>query len=201
MSEGEPGYDKRILEMLALDDERAIDFLSKQYYKSLFEMVNRIVLDKVAAHDIVQDLFLNVWEKRHKLNIRPPIGNYLARAAVNRAINYQRDSENSQEVLSGNLEKFEDKVQDLPASWEIEANELADLIDQALALLPPKTRAMFLLSREDEMTYKEISKSTGLSEKAVEKRMSGALQFLSMFLKQYLKAFLLMSWSWLSHPD
>jgi len=161
-------------------------------------MVNRIVSDKVAAHDIVQDLFLNVWEKRHKLNIRPPIGNYLSRAAVNRAINYQRDSENSQVLLSGDLEKFEDKVLDLPASWEVEANELAQLIDEALALLPDKTRAMFLLSREDEMTYKEISKSTGLSEKTVEKRMSGALQFFSKFLKQYLKTFLVMSWSWFS---
>ncbi len=176
-----------ILQQLQTDDKTVLKSLFQKHYLSVCKSIHRFVKNKAEVEDIAQDVFIKFWEKRKKLNITSSVAAYLHRMAMNEAISYLRRKKHfeSEEVIEysvpNNLYSGEEKLLQ---------NELQQNITDAINSLPPKCRAIFQLSRFEELTYKEIAAKLDISVKTVENQMGKALKVLRGKLKGYLGMFL-----------
>lgn len=160
--------DVAVMNLIKRGDKKAFKRLFDEYYVPLCRFVNLRVEDVYASEEIVQDLFVYVWEKRLEIEIRITIKAYLFQAARNRALNYCRD--NSRISFLYDLpddRSAEDKT--------VEINELQNLIEEAIIALPEKCSEIFRLSREKHLSNAEIAEAKGLSVRTVENHIARAL--------------------------
>ena len=80
--------DPDIVDQLALDNKEVFEYLFRNYYTQLCRFSMKYVREKEATEEIVQDIFLYLWEKRHSLNIHQSLKAYLYTAVRNRSLNY-----------------------------------------------------------------------------------------------------------------
>ena len=183
--------DDLLLKMLAVNDPQAINVLYQNHHGHLFKIINRIVQDPEASKDIIQDLFFVLWERRHSLKITKPIKAYLIKSAINRALNFKRDSDRHKTIHLQGQETWEQLKISLPSNLPVDLEELKELVKLAILKLPPQSKVAFILSRKHSMSYQEIADHMEISMKAVEKHLSKALKHLRSALKPYLRIFIL----------
>ena len=179
-----------ILQQLKSDDQSALKLLFKEHYPSVCRAVYRFVRDKAAVEDIAQDVFIKLWEKRQKLNVTTSFGAYLNRMAINEAISYIRRNK-----------KFEEQTDIIPEQVSTDTNiekqylqtELEEKITTAINTLPPRCRAIFQLSRFEDLSYKEIAERLDISIKTVENQMGKALKTLRELIYPYLNLLVISS--------
>jgi RNA polymerase sigma-70 factor, ECF subfamily len=192
MADNTEDTDDLILNLLEADDLRASSILYKCHYRAVYRYIKDFIHNDEDAKDLVQELFTAIWEKRHTLNLIKPLRSYLFSAAHNKAINHLRDQARKKRMLGEIVNRSGSGKIAPSADGEIEADELARIIKEAIALLPPKTRATFLMSRKQNMTYQEIARHLNVTDKAVEKNMSKALALLRKYLGSYLKVLVIL---------
>lgn len=143
-----------------------------KYYDSLCRFLNLYTCDVALIEDVVQEVFLKLWESKDKVEVNY-IKTYLFRAAKNRMLNHLRDEQNRNYLLENwfNQQKEEQNHEEC---FDIE--KFIGLVEQAINQLPDKCREIFLLSRREQLTYKQISIQKNLSIKTVEAQMSIALK-------------------------
>jgi len=155
--------------------------LFREHYARLCELVHGYVQSTDVAHDVVQDVFLALWQRR----VDPASLNaaYLYTAVRNRALKVLRHHRVAQRYRERNATPEWD-----PRSTDdrVRQRETAEAIDAAIAQLPDKCREIFLLSRRQHMTNTEISAALGISVKTVETQMWRALRKLRASLSPYL---------------
>lgn len=178
--------EQELLRMLKNGDEEALQIIFKQHSRRLFAITNRILNDADAAKDVVQDVFYNLWKSYGSLSISV-IQPYLVRSAVNGALMYLRKQNRFRHVTIGELTETLGK--DDPSNFDYE--RLDKLVDNTIAGMPPQRKAVFILSRYEQQSYSQIADHLGISEKAVEKHISKALETLRSVLGPYLKLVLL----------
>ena len=152
-----------------------VDQLFNEYYGDLCRKAFRILNNKVISEDIVQDVFLKLWENRKKIHIQTSLKAYLSRMVFNESISYLRKNKELID-FSDNIE-----IEDIHSNFtdeKIDQNELKGIIDNAINKLPPACKTIFLLSRFDKLTYKQIAEKLDISIKTVENQMGKALKIL-----------------------
>jgi RNA polymerase sigma factor (sigma-70 family) len=179
--------DDFILRMLANDDEHAITMLFDKYYKFIFEVVNQRLKNSEDTDDLIQDLFINIWNKRHTLNFKKPLISYLLRSAINRSHNRIRDTLKKLEIPLENWNDIENTPTNNLADSSLTVEEINRLWKEAQSKMNSQMRTSFLLSRKLSMTYPEIALHLGVSQKTVEKYISQALKILREVFAPYLK--------------
>lgn len=134
------------------------------------------VKQKAIAEELVQDTFLTIWEKREQLDLNDQLRSYLYTSVKNRCYNYLTKK---RIALDEYVEvEFETKG-NYPSPLEnLSKKETEAKIKAGINMLPPKCKRVFLLSRNEQMTYKEISVFLEISIKTVENQMGFALKFL-----------------------
>lgn len=159
------------------------EFFFKQYYSWLCNISFSIVKNHDAAEDIVQELFTSLWKNKDSLSVNGDIKHYLARAIKNRSLNYLRDKKHFKgiESIKGDWELADNNVQK-----EMEYYELMDSVQKVISDLPEKCREVFMQSRYEKKSYKEIASHLNISEKTVENQISKALKVLREKLKNYI---------------
>lgn len=185
--------DDFILRMLAADDEQAMNILFDQYYEFLFDIVCQYVKRIEDADDLIQELFISIWTKRHTLQITKPIDRYLAKAILNRVRNLNRDNQRAKEIAVHDFNVFEKSQVNIPADSSLTANDITLLWQQAKSKMPDHVKVTFLLSRKWGMSYAEIAAYLGVSKKTVEKNISQALRILREVFKTYFSVVALVS--------
>jgi len=172
-----------IVSLIKTGDKKAFEELFKKYYTPLCRFAISFTKDEMAAEEIVQEVFVTIWEQRDKLAIHTSIKSYLYMATRNRALNYLK-SQNIQsaykEEISACSTEGENSTDNL-----MNHEELQTLITKAINSLPEKCRAIFNLSRNDELSYKEIAEYLDISIKTVENQMGIALKKLRVQLRPY----------------
>src|SRR5688572_11920362 len=170
-----------------LTPDEKVEVLFRKYYAPLCKSLYKILRDATIAEDIVQEVFLKVWEKRESLQMDEAIQSYLYRSCYNTALNFLKQQKKNSDIdtLEVALPGGETAEKNL-AYLETEAEIL-----KAIDSLPPKTKLVFSLSRFEELSYKEIAERLDISLKSVEKHMGIALQRLRENLKEYLVGLLL----------
>ncbi|CAN5899935.1 RNA polymerase sigma-70 factor [soil metagenome] len=170
-----------------LSPEEKVEVLFRKYYAGLCKSLYRILRDATFAEDIVQEVFVKVWETRDTLRLDEAMQAYLYRSCYHAALNFlkQQQKQTDDSVLMGLAGT--DSAEHVLSLAETEEQVL-----QAIEALPPKTRLVFSLSRFEELSYKEIAERLDISIKSVEKHMGIALQRLREHLKGYLAGLLLL---------
>ncbi|HKI89083.1 MAG TPA: RNA polymerase sigma-70 factor [Draconibacterium sp.] len=125
------------------------------------------------AEDLVQDVFLRLWEKRNSVK-NESVRAFLFTIARNDFLKNRRQNNYDLKFRSTYFEQVENKSPD----YLLELKEFDQKLQNTIAGLPDKCRVIYLMNRIDEMTYAEIAESLKVSVKAIEKQMSKALQIL-----------------------
>jgi RNA polymerase sigma-70 factor (ECF subfamily) len=150
--------------------------LFRSEYKGMLLFAIRFVKEEEAAKEIVQEAFINLWEKRQSIDPERQVKSYLSTSVRNRCLNYLRDNKR----FDGTLLTLEN-LYPVPSTEEhdrLELHELSIQIHNAIAELPEKCREVFQLSRFENMKYQEIASRLEISVKTVETQMSKALAHL-----------------------
>ena len=153
--------------------------LFRSNYKRLCQRVHRIIHDTDAAEDIVQEVFVNFWNNEQRQNIATPEA-YLYRAAINKALNYASIQKRRTE-----LEAQFSRQQPLAASdtdLDMQLQETQQKVQQTIDELPPMCQKVFLLSRYEEMSHKEIADFLSISTNTVDNHIKKALAVLRKVL-------------------
>ncbi|MFV0591887.1 MAG: RNA polymerase sigma-70 factor [Draconibacterium sp.] len=166
-------------------NEPAYRHLYSKYYIPLCHHAQKIVADKDLAEEVVQLMFLKLWENRTKFTITGSLHAYLYKAVINNSINFIKSKSarvRNHNVQLDNLYDYIAISQDNGYSIYI-ATELKEKIEEAIDSLPEKCRQIFKISRYEGKSNEEIAGSLGLSKNTVQKQISIALQKLKESIK------------------
>lgn len=172
--------DNELLDYLKNEDERAIVAIYKKYWEPIFSTAFNLFQDKEACEDIVQEIFINLWNKRQEIEIKVSLKAYLY-ASMRYEIYRQIRLGSVRETI------FEDINQRLstPSPHHVlEYKELLCQISSIVETLPERCKEVYKLSREEQLSHKEISKILNISTKTVENHLTKALRVLRMPLGQ-----------------
>jgi len=172
------GEEKILSSGMALDDYSSFKVLFERDYGRLCAYVFTITNDYAASEDIVQELFIRLWNDRQKIVISDSVLAYLFRASRNSALNYIRgkaNRERSQQNIT-----FQEAFIDRDF---MEEEEFISFLDACIEALPERSRQVFKLSRIDGLKQKEISEKLNVSVKTIKNQIWKSLQFLRSCLE------------------
>ncbi|WP_157963058.1 RNA polymerase sigma factor [Chitinophaga deserti] len=176
-------YEKEWLEMAAGGDELAFTHLFHAYKFKLYGFISRLTGSPATAEDVVQDVFLKLWKDRKSLRDVESFGSYLFRMAQNHAINGFRKMAREVDMLK------EMNTGDLPAhstpQSHIALKETREILHRAIEQLPPRQKAIYLLSREEGVKHEEIARRLRITTGTVKNHMIQALRTLREQLSQH----------------
>jgi RNA polymerase sigma-70 factor, ECF subfamily len=176
--------EKQLLALLKSDDPSAMKVFFNRYHAPLCMLACRMVKDADEARDIVQEVFIRLWKNRKDLQINTSLEAYLKRATVNTSLNLLQSPARQRKQQ---LDAIDPSSALSPAGdHALSFDELTLRASAAIDNLPPRTRTVFTLIRSEEMTYRDVAETLGISLKAVEKEMLKALKLLREALKEYL---------------
>ncbi|MCU0467991.1 MAG: RNA polymerase sigma-70 factor [Arcicella sp.] len=181
--------DQEIISHLAKSDVRAFDFLYQKYFAKLYGAVYKRLQNRELTEEVVQELFVSLWERREVISISTTIEAYLF-SSVKYLVIAQYKKNNLFEQYSATL-KPETKDENFTEQL-VNFDELNDAYQKALLLLPERCREIFLLKRSG-LSQKDISEQLDISEKTVENQMTKALRILREALKDYTLLFIFFS--------
>ncbi len=164
----------------------------KVYYPKMFAFAKQYVGSDADAENIVQDVFLVLWEKRDELEMTTALVTFLFTLVKNHCLKFLRHRVVEEAYSNYVREEWSFKLYALESfdySYQSE-KELRAIIRRALDTLPERCREIFIKSRIEGLKYKEISEALGISVNTVENQMAIALRKLRVALKDYLPLFL-----------
>ena len=170
-------------------DDRGFEELFRKYFSDLNLFALKYTGDTDSAKEIVHTVFVNLWEKRNRIDTDTPLRSYLFTSVYNRCLNYLRDQRKFKKDALFDITVEMAAADD--SSARIETSELSARIDEAMDKLPVKCRQVFELNRFEGLKYRDISDKLGISVKTVEAQMSKALKILREHLKDYFFWYLL----------
>lgn len=166
-------------------DEQAFELLFRKYYVRLCRFANKYSNDPDEAREIVQEVFVKIWEEKENIDPEASLVAYLFKITQNICLNRLRHNK----IKSKYIEIYRlvyTEYSEVSPYESLLAKELEDYIPVILCKIPPKCRKIFELSRVDGLKYHEIAEVLKISIKTVETQMSKALQILRLGLKDYL---------------
>ena len=175
--------DEELLNRLRCDgDRRAFEALYDRYASSIFDYTHARVHDRYTAQDIVQELFVSLWQKRRELLVQT-CRTYLFAAAKNLIVSqYRKELARAarQEMWEASRQHEEEN-----ADQQILVHDLRIRYQEGLRLLPEKCQLVFTLSRNG-LSNREVADRLNISEKTVEQHITKALRFLKVHLREHL---------------
>lgn len=164
------------------------------YYKKSFFFAKSYVHDDLAAEDIASESLIKLWEKlkTEKIDYIEPL---LLTILKNKALDYLKHEEAKRTAFESMVDWHQQELSIRISTLEscdpneIFSDEVESIIRETLKLLPEQTRRIFLLSRFENKSNKEIAEQMGISIKGVEYHISKALKALRITLKDYLPLF------------
>lgn len=167
--------DKDLCELLKHGDEAAFTTLYDRYWAGIYRNAMKILGDGNDAEDVVQELFESIWKRRETLQINGTLAAYLHTSARYIALHLIEKNVTKAEygdAVATALLLVENPV----IESHMDARALESAIDQIVATLPDKMKTVFLLSRREHLTHKEIAEKLRISEETVKKQVYNALK-------------------------
>ncbi len=168
--------DDALMQLLREGDTKAFAELYERHWEWLSLQVLKILHSREDARDIVQEVFVSIWKRRMEIELKSTLTGYLLKSVRNITIRYLEKNITRNHYLQTLSDNFLTEAGN-PALY-CEYRELQHTVDGAVAGLPPKMREVYLLSRNEKMSYKEIACRLGIAENTVRKQLSNALKSL-----------------------
>jgi RNA polymerase sigma-70 factor (family 1) len=176
--------DEQLIALLKQDNLNAFKEIYIRYWKKLYSESYKRLKNRELSEEIVQEIFTNLWLKRHSLQITSTVGGYLHQSVMNHVIDQYRKElvrEKYKEAFKAVHSEVDNSIED-----EIMLKDLVYTIETEVSYLPDKCRSVYELSRNEHKTNKEIALHLGISEKTVENHLTKALKQLRLGLSHYL---------------
>lgn len=167
--------DKELFERIQSGDEVAFQELFTKYWELLYRIAFKILRDESMAEDMVQDVFISVWERRKQI-LNTNIKAYLSQSVKFQVFKQLKKSQ-LQQVHVDAIESIA-LISNETSESKVNIKELTKEIDGVLGGLPNRCREIFYLSRNEQLTNKEIASRLGISIRTVETQISIALKHL-----------------------
>jgi RNA polymerase sigma-70 factor (ECF subfamily) len=176
--------DERTLVLRLIDgDEEAFCELYAAYKNRLIYFAMRFLKSRDYAEDVFQDAFTVIWQGRRFINPDTSFSSYLYTIVRNRILNQLRNLEKEENLRDYILSQAVDYSDD--TRQHILANDLRNLISSAMHQLTDRQREIFEMSREEQMSHREIAEALGISVSTVQEHISSSLRILRSYLKKY----------------
>lgn len=164
-----------------LSTKQAFEALFRDHYGSLVGYALRMTKDQDLAEDLVQQMFVTLWEKREETNVSTNIKSYLLRSVHNHCLNHFKHIK----VRAAHAEEAIYQSNEADSADLLELAELQSRVDGLVAELPEQCQRIFLLSRKEGKKYKEIAEELNISVKTVENQMGKALRIMREGLREH----------------
>jgi len=182
--------DAEALQGMADGDMTAYRFLFDQHFPDLCNFLLIYLHSKELSEEIALEIFTFIWEKRKTLQVKATFKSFLFSSAKNKAISLYRKE---QKMMFTTLDSGQSVFQDDSSSQQLmENNELREIINTAINKLPEKSRQIYLLAWEENMSHKEIAEQMGITPKTVENHVGIALRKLRESLNPYYRQIFMM---------
>ena len=176
--------DSQLVIRLRDGDGKAFEKLFHKYNQKLYNFCYHMLRSKHEAESMVQNVFMKIWENRHMLDESLSFNSYLYKIAKNKVYNEFRSRLNQRyyrEYLVEYAETFDNTVEK-----EINFSEFDQLLKDLMERLPERRKQIFLLSREEGLTYREIAEKLAISENTVDTQIRKALDYFRQYVREYL---------------
>ncbi|MDP2888834.1 MAG: RNA polymerase sigma-70 factor [Bacteroidota bacterium] len=187
-----------IVKKMIEGDVDSFKYFFDRYYDDLCNFVHVYLHDQALSEEIVQDIFVYFWVNREKLQINTSVKSFLFSASKFKSLNLLRDTKTQKRIVE-KIGRTEPLITSEEEDSYIDTNEFKKILDAAVDQLAPKCREIFLLSKFEDLSNKEIAEKLGISVKTVENQMTIALKKLREYLLPFRgKIFLLFLYHFLS---
>ena len=168
--------EKDLLYRLSHHDKEAFDEIYKRYYSKLKGYVMKFVKVPQYTEDIVQDAFLKVWEVRESIDPDKYFSGYLFTITRNLVFKFLKTAANNTDVLDEIMISItpNNSNEENLMEWK----ELGNEIQHAIQMLPPKRKEVFLLCKEEQYSYDDVSAKLGISKNTIKEHMVLAMKFI-----------------------
>jgi RNA polymerase sigma-70 factor (family 1) len=173
--------EKKLLQRVAGGDEKAFDMFFNLYKGKIFAYAYKLSKSRHIAEEIVQEIFIKLWINREQLREVNNPGTYIFVMVKNKVIDYLRKIANEDGIFT-QVWKFINAQQDT-ADKVLDAKESQGLINVALGQLSTQKRKIFLMSRSEGLSHREIAEKLSLSVSSVKNHIVETLSHIKSFLR------------------
>ncbi len=172
----------QVLNRLQQGDELAFLEVYDHYKKPLYAFILKFVKVPEHADDLLQDVFLKIWEIHSRINSSLSFKAYVYRISRNLVYKFLKKTANDAEQLSEQLQHF---IPDREANAEVKLQwkEYEENISKAIDQLPPRRKEIFILCRQGKHTYEDVAKQLGISRNTVKEHMVLSMKSISNYLQ------------------
>lgn len=165
-------------------DMDSFKYFFDRYYDDLCNFVHIYLHDQALAEEVVQDIFVYFWENRGKLQINTSVKAFLFSASKFKSLKLLRDTKTQKRIVD-KIGKSVPLHSPEHSGSAIDTDEFRRILNSAIEQLAPKCREIFLLSKHEELSNREIAVRLNISVKTVENQMTIALKKLREYLIPY----------------
>jgi len=176
--------DEQLLKQMADGEGQAFTVLYRRYWEELFITAAKALRGKEEAADVVQDVFFSLWNRRNKLNLQDSLAAYLHTSVRYKCIHYIEKNITRRDYL---VLLAEVVIRSTSTNVEInlQLKEIEQTVNKTVAKMPAKMQEVYKLSRQEHLSYKEISDSMNISVETVKKHIHHALHLIRKDLLPY----------------
>ncbi|MBS1752981.1 MAG: sigma-70 family RNA polymerase sigma factor [Ferruginibacter sp.] len=172
--------EQQLISLLKNGDMQAFDELYWKYQDAVYQNVFKLTRNSHVAEDIVQEVFISLWEKRDSLDSSRSVGGWLFVSSYNRAINVLKKNLRETQALKQVAITHAEEV----ASPDLSGIQLS-ILEKAVAALSPQKRRAFELCKLQGKSYEETAALMGISKHTVKEHLSGAIHFIKEYASKY----------------
>jgi RNA polymerase sigma-70 factor (ECF subfamily) len=175
--------DEELMQEIKADNMFAFDVLYQKYCKRIYKFGYSILKSPEESANLLQDVFLILWENRHKVEKDSSIKSYVFTITYNSAISIIRKKARESEFIE--YLKTLQEINEEPVNVELEYKELTNKLDEIIKALPQRQREIYLLHKIEGLKYNEIAERLHISVNTIENHMSRALKTIREKLRNY----------------
>jgi RNA polymerase sigma-70 factor (family 1) len=176
--------DQELMVLLKQNDDKAFTEIYNRYWEKLFSVAGNKLSNLELAEELVQNIFLDLWNRREQIEITVALNFYLASAMKYKVIDARLKRSREANYQKYSLKHFSEE--DRSTEQYLSFKELKNQLMMLVAQLPEKCQLVYKLSKEDGFSQKEIAWKLHLSEKTVESHLSRASKSLRTSLSKIL---------------
>ena len=173
------------LTALVAGDTKAFRVIYDKYHATLYGYAMWLSKDHHEAEELVQSVFVTIWERRQNINPEKPFRTYLFNIVRNRFYDMLRKRNTERYYVDYILQQDESDTDDI--QQQMEDAELRDIIESLLQQVPDRRLTIFRMSRDENLSYKQIAEKLYISENTVDTQIRNVLNFLRKELPTYYK--------------
>jgi len=181
--------ESELVSLIHQGDEEAFMEVYHRYKDRLTGNLLRVLKDPYLVEEVLQEIFLMLWEKRAQLDPQLSLGGFLFRSASNRTKNIFRQMAYDMRMREVIWQRMEEKQRDFHMDW-LERKEAKEALYALLDRLPPQQQKVYKLCKLEGFSYKEVSKKLAISETTVNSHIRHANRFLRREIDPLLIIFL-----------